>query len=87
MTACTPMPTTFSAWRRAPTVTIVVMPASRSRATCSGRGAAAKLATGTRSRTSSSMRSAASGWFGRRFTPKGRSVRERTRPMAASSSA
>ena len=80
------MPATFSAWRLAPTVTIVTTPASLSRATCSGRGAAAKLATGTPSAMISARRSAASGWLGSRLTPNGLSVRDLTFAIAARSS-
>ena len=80
------MSATFWAWRLAPTVTIVTTPASRRRCTCSGRGAAAKLATLTPRSTISEIRSAASGWLGSRFTPNGFDVRDATLSIAAPSS-
>ena len=43
MTASTPISSTFSAWRRAPTVGITTTPASWQRATASLVGAPAKL--------------------------------------------
>ena len=75
ITASTPQPATFSAWRRAPTVGITTTPASFSSFTSRSPGAWAKLATFTPSRTSSAMRSSTSGWSERRFTPNGLSVR------------
>ncbi len=86
ITACTPHSATFSACRRAPTVGITTMPPSDRRATMSGRGAWAKLATRTPCSTSSSTRASASAASVRRFTPNGASVRPRTSSMAAASS-
>ncbi len=61
MTASTPHSATFSAWRRAPTVGMVTMPASLSLATMSRLGAWANDATLTFSLMSRSMRSPMSG--------------------------
>ena len=50
ITASTPISSTFSAWRRAPTVGITTTPASWQRATASLVGAPAKLTSRTPSR-------------------------------------
>ena len=51
ITASTPISSTFSAWRRAPTVGITTTPASWQRATASLVGAPAKLTSFTPSAT------------------------------------
>ncbi|HEX3462114.1 MAG TPA: hypothetical protein VHT49_14505 [Acidimicrobiales bacterium] len=86
MTASTPHPATFSAWRRAPMVGMTTNPDSRQRATSSGFGAWAKLATFTPCSIIRATRSATSATSVRRLTPNGRSVRDRTSARAADSS-
>ena len=72
------MSSTFSAWRRAPTVGMTSTPASWHRATASLVGAPAKLTSRTPAPTTKATRSARSGWSARKLTPKGRSVRSCT---------
>ncbi len=82
ITASTPQPATFSAWRRAPMVGMTTSPASRHRPTSSGLGAWAKLATLTPLSIISATRSPMSATSVRRFTPNGRSVRDLTSATA-----
>ena len=67
-------------------VGMTTRPASRHRATRSGWGAWAKLATFTPLSIISATRWPTSATSVRMLTPKGRSVRERTSSMAATSS-
>ena len=83
MTASTPISSTFSAWRRAPTVGTTTTPASWQRATASLVGAPAKDTSRTPSATTKATRSARSGWSARKLTPNGASVRSFTPRTAA----
>ena len=86
ITASTPHSSTFSAWRRAPTVGMTSPPASCTRAIASFVGAPANEIMRTPSPSTNASRSSRSGWSARKFTPNGASVRSFTVRTASRSS-